>query len=155
VLTTWDDVKYLGFIQTAWSGAAPTFENLRWTGGEWTFTNGVTSTWLEQFGLGLNDLTVLSDSDIDGLFNWEEEVAGTVPTNNTSGFWFTRSAADSDSIEVSWPTAAGRTYHLYSASNLVDGAWHLEQSSLPYTVPVGITTVQVTDVEGHFVIKVE
>ncbi len=121
----------------------------------WTFTNGVTSAWLEPFGLDLNDLTVLSDSDFDGLANWEENVAGTVPTNDASGLWFSSVVPGLDSIVMRWPAVSGRTYNLYATSNLVEGAWELEQADLPYSVPLGVTTVQVGETLEYFSVTVE
>ncbi len=54
-----------------------------------------------------------------------------------------------------WPAVSGRTYNLYATSNLVEGAWELEQADLPYSVPLGVTTVQVGETLEYFSVTVE
>jgi hypothetical protein len=59
-----------------------------------------------------------TDTDHDGLNNWQEWICGTDPTNNTSVL---RMLAPSDSgpgITVSWQSIGGRTYYLQQATNL-------------------------------------
>jgi len=163
-LTTWDDVKHLGFLQgnavdgglPAWSGAAPTFSNLRWEGGVWTFTNGVASTWLEQYGLGLNDLTVLSDTDFDGHVNWQEETTGTNPTNRSSVLQLNGvSAVEGDDWVIEWQAVAGKTYGVWFKTNLTDAAWAELGSGIPGVEPSCSYTVALESVTGFARIAVE
>ena len=163
-LTTWDEVKHLGLLQgnavdgglPAWSGAAPTYSNLRWEGGVWTFTNGVTSTWLEHHGLGLNDLTVLSDTDLDGLVNWQEGTAGTNPTNRASVLQFNGSSAVvGDDWVISWQAVAGKTYSAWFKTNLTDVAWAELETGIPGVEPSCTHTVTVDSVTGFVSITVK
>jgi len=163
-LTTWDDVKHLGLLQgnavddglPVWSGAAPTFSNLRWEGGVWTFTNGVTSTWLEQYGLDLNDLTVLSDSDFDGHLNWQEETAGTNPTNRASVLQINEvSTAEGDDWIINWQAVAGKTYGVRFKTNLTDEAWADRDTGIPGVEPSCTHTVTIDSATGFVSIAVE
>ncbi len=163
-LTTWDDVKHLGLLQgnavdsglPAWSGAAPTFSDLRWQGGVWTFTNGVTSTWLEQYGLGLNDLTVLSDTDRDGLANWQEGTAGTNPTNRASVLQLNGATAlGGDDWVINWQAVEGKTYGVWFKTNLADALWAELGSGIPGVEPSCTHTVTVDSVTGFVRIAVE
>ena len=157
-LTTWDEVKHLGLLPgnavdeglPAWSGAVPTFSNLRWEGGVWTFANGVTSTWLESYGLGLNDLTVLSDTDSDGLFTWEEEFAGTNPTNSASVLRVTGAAPVENGQEFSWQAVEDKSYTVWSKTNLNDVVWAEAGTGIPGVEPLCTYTV-VTDSATCFV----
>jgi len=162
-LTSWDDVKHLGLQPgymidgglPAWSGDVPVFSNLRWESGIWIFTNGVTSTWLESYGLGLNDLTVLSDTDIDGLLTWEEEFAGTDPTNSASVLRINDvSAVDSDRI-INWQAVEGKNYTIWFKTNLTDTAWVEQATGIPGVEPSCTHTVAVDSATGFVRIEVE
>lgn len=66
------------------------------------------------------------DIDGDGMLNWQEIIAGTDPSNALSVF---KIAGDSWSTGsgflLAWPSATGRTYTIYRATNLLDGVWNL------------------------------
>ncbi|NCC51056.1 MAG: hypothetical protein EOM20_07555 [Spartobacteria bacterium] len=78
------------------------------------------------------------DSDHDGASDRHEHIAGTCPTNAASVFRARRGGGpvgDGDEIVIEWPSAAGRTYSLQYATNLLHGFSVLE-SSLPATPPL-------------------
>jgi hypothetical protein len=81
--------------------------------------------WLAQYG-GTADFeqAVLDDTDGDGLFAWQEYVAGSVPTNRESIF---RSliTVSNGVPRVTWTPdlGAARVYTVDGRTNLTEGAW--------------------------------
>ena len=153
-LTTWDDATWMTLSSAsgypAWTGSGPEIENLRWAGGVYTFTNGVTSTWLEQYGLPLNDLAVLSDSDGDGLSAWEEEVAGTNPTNRASVLRAEEVVSVTNGQVFSWQAVSGKSYTVWFKTNLTDSVWIEQATGIAGVEPSSTHTV-VTDTATGFV----
>lgn len=162
-LTSWDDVKHLALQAgnmidgslPAWSGSLPVFLNLRWEGGEWTFTNGVSSTWLEQYGLDLNDAAVLSDTDLDSFLNWQELIAGTVPTNDQSGLWMTQFVNDASELVIEWSSVNGKSYRIGSRSNLLEAAEATEAAGIVGMEPTNMYTVTVDRAEALYHVTVQ
>lgn len=111
----------------SWSGAA-TSTSSGW--GAWitndmaltavfkpfTAANATPLWWLASHNLPTNDSGALADSDTDGLFNWQEYITGTDPTNDRSTFEI-RSVAGS---ELSFLAAANRSYDVEYRSTLTD-----------------------------------
>lgn len=61
------------------------------------------------------------DSDDDGMYDWEEWVAGTSSSNATDFFKIdTISAAPGADQVIQWDGVAGRVYRIYCATNLLD-----------------------------------
>jgi uncharacterized repeat protein (TIGR01451 family) len=60
------------------------------------------------------------DPDGDGLFNVDEFVAGSVPTNQASVFSLT---AITGAVHIAFPSLTGRTYAVYYTTNLLEPAW--------------------------------
>jgi hypothetical protein len=152
-LTTWDDATWLQLSTASgytWTGSAPELENLRWVGGVYTFTNGVTSTWLEQYDLPLNDGAVLSDEDNDGLSAWEEEAAGTNPTNSASVLRVSEAVPVTNGQAISWQAVDGKSYTVWFKTNLTDTVW-VEQGTGIAGVEPSCTHTVVTDSATGFV----
>ncbi len=76
--------------------------------------------WLQQFGLAGDGSADYADSDGDGLNNWQEWMAGTIPTNALSVLQM-RSPTSTNSppgLVVSWQSVNTRTYNLQRGTNL-------------------------------------
>jgi len=115
---------------------------------------GTPHTWLDQYGLvagGDYDAAELLDSDGDGHQNWKEFAVGTTPTNDTSSFSITGTAMIASSqMALSWPAVHGKTYHVRSKTNLMQGGvfWNTIATGLSaadvdlvYTAAVGQATL--------------
>lgn len=98
---------------------------------ETLLTNGTPQLWLAQYGLETNNATALADSDGDGLFNWQEYIAGTNPTNISDRFVIS-SVLGKEQVIVVMPTRAGglaschtnRYYSLRERASLgAGGSW--------------------------------
>jgi hypothetical protein len=91
-------------------------------------TQGTPYSWLDLYGVVVNgdyESADLADTDGDGLFAWQEYVAGTLPTNALSVFRSELLQANGQ-IGLRWtPDLTGavpaRVYSVYGASNLLDG----------------------------------
>ncbi len=89
---------------------------------------GTPLTWLESNGLTKNgyENADVSDTDQDGMQAWAEYITGTMPTNSSSLFSITAFSVNSGNAAViSWPSAAGRQYSVYMATNLSGGVTNL------------------------------
>jgi len=87
-------------------------------------TNGVAEWWLAQFSLPVNDMGALADTDGDGFANWKEYLAGTNPLDPASALRLTAVPPppwDPGQFALRWPSTYGRTYRLWSATNLSAG----------------------------------
>lgn len=80
-------------------------------------------TWLASYGLPSNGSADYLDSDGDGLNNWQEYLAGTIPTNGVSSFKFTGSQMLSQTqFVLRWSSTSNRLYDVQRATNLAAGA---------------------------------
>ncbi len=80
-------------------------------------------TWLASYGLPSNGSADYLDSDGDGLNNWQEYLAGTIPTNGVSSFKFTSSQMISNTqVVLRWSSTSNRLYDVLRATNLAAGA---------------------------------
>ena len=76
--------------------------------------------WLLQFGLPTDGSSDYTDSDNDGLSNWEEWMAGTVPTNRLSLLQIETLTSESGSgqFQVRWQSVSGKYYWVGSCETL-------------------------------------
>jgi len=84
-------------------------------------TNGTPAWWMAQYGLGTNDAAANDDSDGDGLKNWEEWIAGTVPTQFVSRLVISNLAFQIPNLVITWSAVSGRLYSVYWTTNLLNG----------------------------------
>lgn len=63
------------------------------------------------------------DFDIDGMTDWEEFVANTVPTNPASQFAILSLAATNNCCTIAFLSSAARIYELRSSDNLKNNLW--------------------------------
>jgi uncharacterized repeat protein (TIGR03803 family) len=95
------------------------------------------------------------DEDNDHSLNWEEFVAGTVPTNEASVFTIEDNVTMTPSVCVfSWSSEAGKFYTIWSATNLTQGTRTAVASHLPATPPVNTYTNPVAG-DGATIYSVE
>ncbi len=73
--------------------------------------------WLWQHGLRTDGSSDYSDSDSDLLNNWQEWIAGTVPTDASSVLRLFSPSNGESSVTVSWQSVSNRTYFLERATN--------------------------------------
>ncbi len=84
-------------------------------------TNGVPEWWLAQFSLPVSDAGALDDTDGDGFANWKEFLAGTNPQDPASALRLTTIPPppwNPGQLILGWPSTYGRTYRLWSTTNL-------------------------------------
>ena len=84
-------------------------------------TNDVPEWWLAQNNLPVSDAGALADTDGDGFANWKEFRAGTNPQNPASALLLTTLPPppwNPGQLVLTWPSTYGRTYRLWSTTNL-------------------------------------
>jgi len=93
-----------------------------------------------------------ADSDGDGLTDYEETIAGSSPTNNTSVFKI-ESTRMGNGFVVNWQSVSGRVYGVYWSTNLTDVLQPLN-TNIYYPQDSYTDTVHFAEDEGFYKIKV-
>jgi hypothetical protein len=75
--------------------------------------------WAQQYALPTDGSADYADSDGDGLNNWQEWVAGTVPTDALSVLKMFSPSNGVPGMTVSWQSVGGKTYFLQRSTNLL------------------------------------
>jgi len=78
----------------------------------------ISYAWLQQYGLPADGSADYSDSDSDRMNNWQEWIAGTIPTDALSALRLLNPTGDASGVTVSWQSVSNRTYFLERATNL-------------------------------------
>jgi hypothetical protein len=89
--------------------------------GAYEFQPGVSGEfigWLAQAGLPTDGSADDADADSDLMNNWQEWIAGTVPTDAASALRLLNPTNTMSGVTVSWQSVANRTYSLERAANL-------------------------------------
>lgn len=81
-------------------------------------TIGEFTGWLDQYDLMLDGSVDYADSDGDGMTNWDEWRAGTVPTNAASALRLLTPRWGVAGLAVSWQSVTNRSYYLQRAVDL-------------------------------------
>jgi hypothetical protein len=79
---------------------------------------GPFNDWLQQYGFQTDGSSDFADPDQDGLNNYQEWIAGTVPTDASSALRLLRPSIGSPGITLSWQSVTDRIYSLERATNL-------------------------------------
>ena len=78
--------------------------------------------WLASYGLPSDGSADYVDSDGDGLNNWQEYLAGTIPTNASSVFRITGGQVQAGGqFVVHWLSVSNRLYDVMRSTNLAAG----------------------------------
>jgi hypothetical protein len=74
--------------------------------------------WAQQYGLATDGSADFADSDSDGLDNWQEWKAGTIPTNAISVLKISSLSTGGSNLSVTWQSVPGLVYFLQRSTNL-------------------------------------
>jgi len=97
-------------------------------------TSVISYAWLQQYGLPTDGSADLMDPDQDGHNNWQEWIAGTIPTNSASVLKMLNAVATNNpaGFLVSWQSVPDRVYDMQRSSNLnLHPAFLLIQTNIP------------------------
>ena len=78
----------------------------------------ISYAWLQQYGLPTDGTADHLDTDGDGMNNWQEWQAGTVPTNAASVLAMAAPSVSLSGVAVSWQSVSGKTYFIQRSSDL-------------------------------------
>ena len=78
----------------------------------------ISYAWLQQYGLPTDGSADYTDADGDRMNNWQEWIAGTIPTNALSVLRLLSPATGVSGVTVSWQSVSGRTYFLERGTDL-------------------------------------
>lgn len=102
------------------------------------------STWIASYpGLG-SETNAADDPDGDGMTNGEEYSAGTDPSLRTSVLGISLMTPNGDDMIISFPSAAGKLYHVERSDTLQTGSWTAVQQNIEGTGEI----IAVTDPNG-------
>jgi hypothetical protein len=90
------------------------------------------------------------DWDEAGSSNWTEYHASTIPTNEASLFELISVEASSDAV-VTWSSESGKTYTLWTCTNLFSGVFEVTVSDIPATAPLNSYTSSVDGSEAIYI----
>jgi predicted outer membrane repeat protein len=99
--------------------------------------------WLQQFGLATDGSADFQDSDSDGANNWQEWIAGTVPTDASSVLkMLSLAPANGIAVAVTWQSVTNRNYFLHRLTDLGAPA---SFSTISSNIPGRLATTTFTD----------
>jgi choice-of-anchor B domain-containing protein len=107
--------------------------------------------WWSRFFFGTN-ANPLGNPDNDEFTNWEEYLAGTLPTDNESRLKFSAQTDASAARITFWPYLADRSYKLLVRTNVSDPVWQTYSPGSIQSSPFGhgIFTVPLTNAPRSF-----
>lgn len=114
-------------------------------------TNGTPEWWLASYGYTSDfENASISDDDGDGALAWEEYVAGTDPSDDSSVLELSAiSFASPGQCVVEWQSQPGKTYTLRHSTNSL-ASFEVYSSGIAATPPLNVCTVAVGNVQSCF-----
>jgi hypothetical protein len=90
----------------------------------------ISYAWLQQFGLPTDGSADFSDSDHDGLNDWQAWLAGTNPTNASSVLIITSATQSPAGFVVTWQSQNTRSYYLQRSVDLSHSVFSTIQDNI-------------------------
>ena len=119
--------------------------------GAYEFQPGVSGAfigWLQQYGLPTDGSADYTDTDHDGMNNWQEWMAGTDPTNALSALRLFSTLITSTNVTITWQSVAGVNYFLERSTNLAGPAPRFSTLATNTPGQPGMTTYTDTNAFG-------
>ncbi|HTL73524.1 MAG TPA: choice-of-anchor Q domain-containing protein [bacterium] len=106
--------------------------------------------WAQQYGLPTDGTADSADTDGDGLNNWQEWKAGTVPTNAASVLQLASPTNSVSGLVVTWRSVANITYYLQRSSDLGGGFSSLVSNLVGQAGSTSCTDTTATNAGPYF-----
>jgi hypothetical protein len=117
--------------------------------------NGLPDWWELQYFGQLTGTDPNADPDHDGMSNLAEWIAGTNPTNAASCLRLTAvSVTNFNTVHLSWPSVAGKTYLLQRATSLLAGFDTVVATNIAATAPTNTMTDAAVTTGGAYFYRV-
>ena len=95
--------------------------------------DGLPDEWEQTFFGNPTNAVAGQDPDRDGLDNWDEYIAGTSPSDESSRFVLETEMLANGNLRVRWPSARHRVYSLYGCVDMVPNRWRKQGEDIPGT----------------------
>jgi hypothetical protein len=119
-------------------------------------TNQVPAYWLAQNQIEPNDLEALTDTDNDGIPNWQEYFSGTDPRDPASLLRVVSvQRMQQNRMLLQWSSVAGRKYRIWSSANPDFTQRSLIAEEIGATPPLNSIFTGTYDTQMFFLIEVE
>jgi hypothetical protein len=118
-------------------------------------TNYVPGAWLNEHSLAATDTLAMTDSDHDGLLNWEEFHAGTDPTDAGSVFRISSTGRADTQQTIRWRAVIGKRYSIQFKTTLSNAEWTTVETGIPGMEPECERTLQLHSSTGFIRVLVE
>jgi hypothetical protein len=106
--------------------------------------------WAQQFGLPTDGLADAADTDSDGMSNFAEWKAGTVPTNAASVLQLAAPSNSLSGITVTWQSVTNITYYLQRSSDLTAPFSGVQSNIVGQTGTTSYTDITATNNLPYF-----
>jgi hypothetical protein len=118
---------------------------------------GIPAWWKVQYFGATNgtNTSALEDWDHDGMNNYAEWKAGTVPTNAVSCLRITHAELDGANLAIQWQSVTGKWYSIQRSTNLSNGFPLLGATNIAGVGGSNVGTVQVNQATEYYRVKVE
>lgn len=118
--------------------------------------DGMPDNWERIYFSSLTNMTATSDTDGDRFPDWQEYVAGTLPTNPGSRLVVTGVMPAGTNLALRWQIVSNRMYSIARRTNLTAGSWSSVVSNIPGVSTENIRTVSVDNAGcGFYRVQVE